>query len=407
MKYVKRSIATISFAFVLFLTPALADSVNLPARGVSEGTQFSIGCGDGKVLIGLKGKMGMFLGQLEGLCRTVSTDGQWLGSTSSTQASGGAGGIYPIIPQSFSISCPEDTAVEGLSGRFNQFVVRITLNCFSQAPIASGIGVARTVSAPIPSEDSTAWEEDRCPNGKPGRGFHGRFTTAGVRSIGLVCHSGSTPNLEVLAAPNGVAAINLVGPNGPQASTVTPFVQLQWIDRSTIESGYRLEITRSNGGAGSTTIERSAASGVGSQQAVNVTDLAAGGYFFRVCAKFSAANGGDRCSIPLAIFSIAQAATCSPTITGAVELVGAGTARVRWSHPCANPLRFQVQLRSAVSGNFIGVSDTTNGEARDDDFTGFAVGVSNEVRVCAIFQGQGANSFCSAPRAFLFNVPGP
>ncbi len=400
MKYSAQLIVAVVLAFGAFSLTVYGDFIKLPARGVPEGTEFTIGCGDGKVLIGLRGKMGMFMGKLEGLCRLVSTEGRWLGSTSSTETSGGAGGIYPIVPQSFSIACPEDTAVEGMWGRYDGFVVRITLNCFSQAQLASGYGITRSVSAPLHAGDSTSWDEDRCPNGKPGRGVLGRVSTAGVRSLGLVCHSGTTPNLEVLAAPNEVAAVNLVGPSGPPTTTVTPFVQVQWRDRSTFESGFRLVFSRMEGGTG-TTIERPASPGTGVLQAVNVTDLPGGGYLFQVCSKFSQSDSPNLCSLPMVLASIALAPTCSPTITSSVERVGSGLARVRWSHTCTIPTSFIVQVQSGNNA-FGTVASTENGTTRDETFN-FVVGTSSQVRGCAVFPGQGQTSFCSAPRAFQFN----
>jgi len=395
-----------------FVIISYGGSVDLPDRGVTEGSTYRVGCGDGKVMIGVRGKMGMFLGKLEALCRPISTEGAWLGSTTSSSESGGAGGIYPIVPQPFSITCPDGTAVEGLSGRFDGFVVRITINCFSQAPIASGIGVTRTISAPLHAGASTPWSEDRCPESKPARGIHGRFTTAGVRSIGLVCHSGTTPNREVLAAPDGLAAVNLTGPNGTLANTVTPFVQVSWMDRSTYESGFRLVIFQVNPFT-SRTFERPAGTGSGTRQPVNITDLPAGNYLFLVCAKFSSADGGDRCtpasspgtttSGPFGTFQISQAATCTPTIN-TVFRSGAGQAVVQWSHPCANPIRFEVQLRTGT-GSFINTLLPPNGAAREHSFQ-FVDGANHEVRVCPVFQGQSETAFCSAPRAFRFTLNG-
>lgn len=412
MRVLRHSIMAFALAICAFALPVYCDFVKLPARGGSGGTEYSHGCGDDKVFIGLRGKGGYWLGRLQALCRKVSTAGKWLGSTTySATTDGGEGGFYPFMPQQLTVTCPEGYAVKGMSGSARDgLVVKINLHCWKMDRSIPNFGapndITRSMTAPYsPTSDRVSWSEDRCSD-KIGRGFHGRYNDKGIVAVGLTCHAGTTPNVETLAAPDGLVAVNLTGPNGTQSTTVTPFVQLSWMDRSTYESGYRVRIFNTRLGILANTFERPAGSGIGTRQALNVADLPADNYTFNVCSKYSSADGGDLCfgNMP---FTIGQAANCNPTITGQVELIGSGTARVRWSHTCTNPLRFQVQLRSAVSGNFIGVSDTQNGTAREENFTGFALGVANEVRVCAIFQGQGANSFCSAPRAFQFNVPGP
>ncbi len=404
MKRLSQFVLAITSACTALSLSIFGGIQNLPVHGSSEGSSFSIGCGDGKALIGLKGKKGMFLGKLEGLCKKLSTEGKWLGSTTDTAATGGGGYVTPIVPQPFTITCPRDTVVRGMSGRHSEdFIVRINLHCQPLGP--SGLSPAVVTVDAMPSGNVSSWSLEVCDTvtldaaplvGHPGRGFHGRFTTAGIRAIGLVCHAGTTPNTETLAPPDELAAVNLVGATGPPANAVTPFVQLSWMDRSTYESGFLVRVFR--GGTMTNTFERPAGTGIDSRQAVNIIDLPGGNYTFNVCSKYSANDGGNLCfgNTP---FQIALAPTCSPTITSVVQR-GAGTGEVRWTHTCTNPTNFVIR---AISGNTVFTPIVTpNGTAREETFS-FQNGINSEVRVCAVFPNQGDTSFCSAPFPFLFS----
>jgi len=408
MKYLAQLTIAIAFAFTIFSLPVYGDYIKLEAHGRSGGTDFSVGCGDGKVLIGLRGYKGLWLDRLQGKCRKISTDGRWLGSTTYTDlADGGiAGGPQPPA-QPIDITCPANTAVKGMSGRYDseKYVTKLNLRC-------EGLGAANTtattisVTAPYTNVDNdTSWSMDTCPDNKPGRGVHGRNDDRGPRSVGLTCHSGSTPDMEILAAPDGLAAVNLVNATGPPTTAVTPFVQLSWVDQSTHESGFRVLIGPQSATFVTHTFDRPAGSGIGSRQAFNLIDLPAGNYNFNVCSKYSTADGGDLCLSTVVPFSIGQASTaptCSPTITS-VERIGSGTARVRWSHTCTNPNNFTIRVRSGSNAEGT-VASTLNGTVREETFN-FVVGTSSAVRVCAIFPGQGATAFCSAERSFQFNLP--
>jgi len=270
-------------------------------------------------------------------------------------------------------------------------VNKLDLRC---RPLEASAGTATITAAGSQSGDQS-FPFEYCANGKPARGVHGR--AAGyIDSAGLICHTGSTPALQVLAAPTNVVAVNLQTLQGPSTVTLTPFVQIQWTDRSTIEGGFAVVIVGTLG----RTFERPAAVGVGLQQALTITDLPSGEYSARVCAQFSAADGGDRCA-PNASFRIAAAATCSPAITSA-EIFGAGTARVLWSHGCNNPLNFVVRLRCGTS-TLGTVATTVDGRAREETFD-FGVG-SGALEVCATYSGQAATAFCSAQVPFQCRDP--
>jgi hypothetical protein len=388
-------------SIIVFFISGYAGTVDLPAHGREGGKGESLGCGDNKVLIGIRGYKGRWLDRLGGNCRKISSTGTWLGSTTSTDiADGGyAGGPTPP-PQGFNINCPVNTMVKGMSGSFDpeRYVTKISLVCGSLLSQTSRNTISVTAPYAVMDniDDNESWSVELCPDEKPGRVIRVRSDDRGMRAVGLSCHSGTTPETEILAAPEDLVAINLVGPNGPPASVITPFVQLSWVDRSTYESGFQIKVFRTDGSGLSNTFDRPASSGIGSRQALNVTDLPGGRYTFSVCSKYSRGDGGDLCfgNMP---FQIALAPTCSPTITSAVR-VGAGTGRVAWSHTCTNPTNFVVKLRCGNSP-FGTVASTLDGTARVEDFI-FGVG-SGVIQVCAFYTGQG--EFCSNQQAFQCN----
>jgi hypothetical protein len=393
MKYLARWVVAFAFAFTFTFTDAAlvqAGSFNLPAHGGDGGSSFSLDCGNDKVLIGVIGLKAEWLDRLQPKCTWVSTSGNWVGGLFTSGTAGGGGG------ESFSVTCPRDTAIKGISGRYGWYVNRLYLRC---RPLGAS-GSNSTISAAGSQSGNQSFTVEFCPNGEPARGFYGR-ASGYVDRIGLICHTGATPTLQVLASPSERVAVNLVTPQGPSTTELTPFVQIQWTDQSTIEGGFSvvirgpLQVDRTVP-TPERIINRPAADGIGSRQAVTITDLPSGGYFLRVCARFSTADGGDRCPIAPSLFGVAAAATCSPVITSPIERIGAGTGRVRWSHSCNNPTSFVVRLRSSNSP-FVTVATTGNGSVREETFANDSIFLfGGALQVCASFPGQAATDFCSA-----------
>jgi hypothetical protein len=394
MRHHLRYIAIVS---LLTWSSAQADSVNLPTHGGSGGSRFRLDCGDDKVLIGVSGRKGQWLDQIKGRCTKVSSNGKWVGNWDVTESAGGNGGT------DFTVTCPRDTAIQGISGKHDWYVNSIALRC---RPLGNS-GSDSTIRVKGSQSGNKSFNLESCANSKPARGFRGKAGSY-IDSIGLVCHAGTTPQEQVLSFPDQIVAVNLVNLDGTQTSIApTPYVQIQWTDRSTMESEFRVEVWQPDfsdrrGRARQAWIfDRPPAAGVGSRQAVTIKDLPSGGYFFRVCAKFGTDDDLNRngCFPALGIFSIAAAAICSPTITSA-ERIGAGTGRVRWSHGCENPAQFAVMLQCGASP--LGtVATTFDGTAREETFI-FGAG-NGVLQVCALYPGQSATTFCSAQRTFACN----
>lgn len=370
-----------------------AGAASLPSGGNNNtpGSIFSLDCGDSKVLVGLSGRSGAAINQLNPHCISISNTGSWIGSISLPNSSvGGSSGQF------ISGDCPRDTVIAAVTGRYTTSINRISLVCksltntsFSSLVFTGSVLGLQSFASPF------------CANNKPARGFHGRAGSS-INSLGLICHTGSTPTSpQTLPAPSNVVAVNLVNPQtGPSTSQATPYVQVQWTDQATIETGYLVKVFRATG-IQQIVFNRPAAPSSGSRQALTIADLPSGAYTAQVCTV--AASGATSCSSG-ASFTISGGSSpnptaCNPVITSAVR-VGAGTGRVTWTHGCNNPSFFSIKLRCG-SSPFGTVATAFDGAARQETFP-FGVG-SGVLQVCAVFPGQSATAFCSAQRSFQCN----
>jgi hypothetical protein len=396
MKYLARWVVAFAFTGAAFSISVQAGSFDLPTHGGGGGDSFRLNCGNDAVLVGVSGRAGDWLNRLRARCTRVAANGRWLGDVFTTGTVGGGGGTAD-----FTATCPINSAIRGITGGFGWYVNRLALQCELIGAFGGGFTI---ISAAGSQSGDQSFDLEFCPPNMPARGFHGKAKDY-VDSAGLICHAGTTPQLQVLAAPDQVEAVNLVSPEGPITAAVTPFVQLQWTDQSAFEEGFSIRIVRLSSG-GEQTRERLPAAGVGSRQVMNINGLQNGkvqnGNFIAfVCADFRLADGEDltRCSDAPVSFGISAFGTCSPTITFALRIRG-GTGRVFWSHNCNSPMRFDVKLRCGHNPMGI-VASTADGTARR---ASFSLGVGDgELQVCARNPGQAAPGFCSARQLFKCN----
>lgn len=390
--------SSVLLAGVLLPLIAQAGATNLPSGGNNStaGSSFSLDCGDGKVLIGLAGRSGAAINRLQPRCISVTNNGFWIGNESLPTAAAGASS-----GQFISTICPRDTAIVGLDGRYTTSINRLGLYCRSLAPPVFGSvnnNVTLVVAGTVLGSQSFA--ATFCAANKPARGFHGHAGNS-VNRLGLICHTGTTPNAQALPSPSSVVAVNLVNPQiGPSTNQATPYVQVQWTDQSTIETGFLVKIFRSLG-IQQAVFNRPAAIGSGSRQALTIADLPAGSYTAQVCtlatstvSQASSCSGGASFTI---VAGGSNPSTCNPAITAA-ERIGVATGRVHWTHGCSNPNNFSVKLRCGTSP-FGTVATAFNGTDRQTTFT-FGVG-SGVIQVCANYSGQITN--CSAARPIQCN----
>jgi hypothetical protein len=357
----------------------------------TAGSDYSIDCGDDLVLIGVRVRKGWWLDRIEGLCTRLTRDRRWVGDLRST---GEAGGYTADEARG---TCPRNTAVRALRGRFGSYVNRLILRC---RPLVSGVAAA-TIRVQGSQRGEQSWDYEFCPGGAFARGFHGRAGNY-IDRAGLICHSGDTPNLQ--GPPDNLRVVNVDPQAGLTSPVPTAAVKVTWTDRSTAETAFRISIiTLISTTTFATSIIRPAVSGAGTDQEVTINNLPSGRYGLKVCARF---GGGDTpeelCSLAQPQFAIAggqlAAGRGAPTVISVTQ-DDAVTDRVRWSHNFTNPRFFDVRARCGDSP-FGTVKSTEDGTAREETFV---IGIGpGQLQVCAQYS-EPEQSACSALFAFQCN----
>lgn len=154
----------------------------LPVYGGSGGNAFSLYCGSGKVLTGLRFRTGGVVDAVGLLCTPVSTDGKLGQETTVGTLVGGGGGVSDVR------HCVRGSVVVGAAIKHGMYVDRIALRC------ADWNWVGRRFTNPIetlsaaPQLVSTAPENiEQCGSAaQPAIGIRGRAYSL-VDAVGFVC----------------------------------------------------------------------------------------------------------------------------------------------------------------------------------------------------------------------------
>ena len=190
--------AALALAGALLL-PAGASAAQLSGQaGGGGGQPFTLTCGDGRALIGIRGRAGNVVDSIRGVCATIDELGA-VTATSTTAATGGSGGEYD-----YELRCPSSQVVTGLRGRASSFLDEVSLACARLATLDTGAvdpagrtdgDVAGIVDRGRSTARLFASAGDgnggapftlNCPGTLPARGLQGR-SAALVDRIGLVC----------------------------------------------------------------------------------------------------------------------------------------------------------------------------------------------------------------------------
>jgi hypothetical protein len=183
------------------LLPAGASAAELSGQaGGSGGQPFSLTCGDGRALIGIRGRAGDVVDSIRGVCATIDEIGA-VTAISTTATTGGTGGEYD-----YELRCPSSQVVTGLRGRAGSFLDEVSLACARLATVESGaVDLAGRTDGEIAAVVDRGRSNARlfasagegnggtsfilnCPGTLPARGLQGR-SAALVDRIGLVCDS--------------------------------------------------------------------------------------------------------------------------------------------------------------------------------------------------------------------------
>ena len=171
------------------------------------GTTFTLSCGPDRALIGITGGSGQWVDRVGGVCIQVTNDGQWIGGETSTPPSTGSSGT------AFSIRCPANSAVAGLSGRAGSWLDRLQVHCRALGFAGNLKDDLRLAGATGGTGGTTGFGPHVCDDNKPARGIAGTAASmmgaALVGRIGLVCAKPNVLRLQTLS----LMAFSTVSPN--------------------------------------------------------------------------------------------------------------------------------------------------------------------------------------------------
>lgn len=149
--------------------------------GGMGGTETTLRCNTGEVLVGVAARHGWVVHSLQARCSQVNVSGAWIGSiTNRGSVGGGAPG-----GEVRNLQCPNGQAVSGISGRTWWYLDRLTLHCRDLNGIQQVNG-ASTSAGSIGGTGGDAFERIDCPANLPARGFVARGAGV-VDGLKLMC----------------------------------------------------------------------------------------------------------------------------------------------------------------------------------------------------------------------------
>jgi hypothetical protein len=159
------------------------DTLTTARLGSSNGTDRSLRCNSGEVLVGLAIRASMYVSGFASRCAALRTDG----TTGPVRETGYLGGTN--FGSRTTNDCPAGSMVVGLTGRAGGVVDRVAVQCASLASWIPG----RTLTATLPNRggDGGGGFTVQCPPGFVGLGvdFDTAFYAADFRAsrLGLAC----------------------------------------------------------------------------------------------------------------------------------------------------------------------------------------------------------------------------
>jgi len=116
-----------------------------PLYGGGGGRSYNLDCGSGAVMVGVQGKVGMWLDSLGAICQRVNPNGQ-LGDEFTTRITGGTGGAVNFE------RCSTGTVAMGGVAYTGSFVEALTLECAKWNPSQKTTGESVGFRSLAPSE---------------------------------------------------------------------------------------------------------------------------------------------------------------------------------------------------------------------------------------------------------------
>jgi serine protease len=140
-----------------------------PAAGGSGGSHFELSCDTNEVLVGVIVETDNWLNDLRGHCVSVSPDGSWLREPGATSRVGKPGWLTGTeVTQ----DCPSDSAIFEIAGRADWYVDRLAFRCRPLETVTTVNG-ASTKIGPFGGNGGEPFGPYTCPSGLAATGLQG------------------------------------------------------------------------------------------------------------------------------------------------------------------------------------------------------------------------------------------
>ncbi|KRG68868.1 hypothetical protein ABB29_10350 [Pseudoxanthomonas dokdonensis] len=148
-------------------------------HGGGDGGSFDLSCHSDEVMAGIEGRSGWHVDMVSPLCVKVDAEGRWISEVIARGAAGGTGGGV------FQQRCDEGEAVSGLASGSGVYVDQIQAVCKPLRGAGEVVGEGRLLSA-TGRDHGGRKQEASCEHDRPAHGLTGRSSSL-VNALGLSC----------------------------------------------------------------------------------------------------------------------------------------------------------------------------------------------------------------------------
>lgn len=223
MKYARFLVIGLA-TIIIGMGEAHAQRENTPRAGGNGGAAFSLNCPPNMILIGLTGREGNFVDQVQGVCSHYNVAGQRVGGqlpTNPTSAGSNTGGI------GWQRICGGQTALTSIGGRAGLVVDELFRNCKTVGPNGLATNPSFTDGGTVGGSNSSAPVFNlSCPSDKFADRIVGQAGNL-VDQIGLSC-------IPAPLAATAIQQLTLATPSAISGTSITGTVTLNGYARTAI-----------------------------------------------------------------------------------------------------------------------------------------------------------------------------
>jgi hypothetical protein len=181
-----KALRGVAAASILLAMPLRAQEFKGPLWGGSGGSSsYNLDCGSTGVMVGLYGKVGLWIDQIGVVCRKVNPDGT-LGSTYTRGPVGGSGGSGDRA------DCPSGSVITVMGSWSGSFMDQVGVECYGWSPGSRRAGGGYTGAASLGKVGTihlpglTFNQKVNCPAEKVGKAVRGK-SGGYIDSLQFVC----------------------------------------------------------------------------------------------------------------------------------------------------------------------------------------------------------------------------